>query len=193
MSRPARRPDLVTELDRFENHWIPIAKIVLQGNHAEVATELFRNIERADGNEAAFTVAIFFERLESMARGEAPYGQQGPQVREYLRSRGLSDEIVAQAKEDLELLKDVEQRESPVETIDEEAMKAAEEAMWQWYLEWSAIVRKVITDGNLLRILGFKKRKSRSSSGAEIDIVETDDPGEVTALPEPTPLALPAE
>jgi len=84
---------------------------------------------------------------------------EGQEAYEYLQTRGLSDDVISDAKNGISRLKSVQEEE--VSEFDEVALQQAEAAMWKFYLEWSAIARHVIKDGNLLRELGFKKRSGR--------------------------------
>lgn len=100
---------------------------------------------------------MFVSRLGALNKGAAPFGDEGPAAREFLRTRGLTDAILAEVMRDLEGQKEVAKGDVP-EPYDADALEKAESEMWAFYLEWSAIVRGTITDGNLLRVLGFKKR-----------------------------------
>ncbi len=194
LSKTPKTPSVVTSIDEFEDHWFPIVKIVLTRHHPQAAEELFLNLARTDGKPATYSVAIFLERLAAMEQGAEPFNQSGPEVREYLRTRGLTDEVIAEVSGDMDRLQRMAEEPAPVPVVDPEELKAADEAMWQWYLEWSAICRRVISDGNQLRALGFKKRKApRSSSEAASDDQDLAEEVEDAALPELPRLALPAE
>ncbi len=185
-----KNPQILVELDEFENLWFPLAKAMLDRKYSGMSDALFGNLNRTAGQSVAISVTLFVRRLDAMDKGEEPFGEQGPEAREYLRSRGLTDEVVAAAQEHLDAVRDLRTEPAPDSGPSAAEALEAEEAMWKWYLEWSTIARTVIKDGHLLRSLGFKKRKGRNSSSD--DIVETDDPGEVTELPESEALALPA-
>lgn len=191
----SRMPSLVRELDSFEDHWFPVAKIVLARHYPAVMEQLFLNLVRANGRPVTWTVQFFLQRLAAMEQGQEPFGADGPAAREILRVRGLTDEVVAGAQALAEQLHGLDS-EAPPDNLDATARKEAEDAMWRWYLEWSGLVRKVITDGNLLRMLGFKKRRPgvRGTEGDELEGMDEDDLTEEGQLPPQTePLALPAE
>jgi hypothetical protein len=63
--------------------------VVLERRYPGVVESLYQNLVRAEGKDATTIVAVFIERLDEMEKGEAPYGAEGPRVREYLRGRGL--------------------------------------------------------------------------------------------------------
>src|SRR5690606_16342140 len=132
---------------------------VLEAHYPKVAVILFAEIVRTDGKEAAISVHVLLERLEAMKKGDSPFGEEGQKAYEYLQTRGLSDDIISDAKNGISRLKSVQEVE--VSEFDEVALQQAEAVMWKFYLEWSAIARHVIKDGNLLRELGFKKRSGR--------------------------------
>jgi len=186
LSKPTRKADVVTEADAFEGEWVPVIKIVLQAHYPQIADKLFAEIVRTEGKAAAISVHVLLERLEAMKTGESPFGEEGKQAYEYLQTRGLSDEIVSDAKNGISRLTSVQEEE--VSVFDEVALQAAEAAMWGFYLEWSAIARHVIKDGNLLRELGFKKR-SRVRTPKPLEIVVTAE----RAIEAPQLLALSAE
>jgi hypothetical protein len=54
--------------------------------------------------------------------------------------------------------------------VSPEVRRAADEALWAWYVEWSKISRAAIRDARMLRVLGFGRAgrprgaKSLSSS-----------------------------
>jgi hypothetical protein len=170
---------------------MPIVKIVLERSYPQVVKELYANIVRVDGKDAATTTAVFLERLEAMGRGEAPYGEEGPKAREYLRTRGLTDAVIAAAQHNVDRIQVVETPKVFVAPVDPEEEAAAVKTMWDWYLEWSRLARQVIEDGNLLKMLGFKKpgrRKARSSTVVVSDeralpASSADDVDHVKALP----------
>lgn len=199
LSRPSKQPNVVSKVDAFEDVWFPITQIILERHAPEMGAKLFLNLTREEGKSATFMVETFLRRLEEMEKGEAPFGKEGPATRDDLRTRGLTDEVVAEVTEDMERLKSLQEDPAPPPAFDQAAAKAAEEAMWKWYLEWSAIARRVITDGNLLRVLGFKKRRGRSAASSEVtirsEVVNSTPTASERALAAnaTSPLALPAE
>ncbi len=169
----SRAPGIDTELNAFEDEWFPVVRFALKRRFPAIEEQIFLNLERANGREVTWTTAIFVERLEAMTRGDAPYGEEGKAAREYLRVRGLTDEHVAHAKALLEQLRRLEADVPPPPASDEE-VDGAQDAMWQWYLEWSGLARRAVKDGNLLRLLGFKKRKAGRDDAEEDDIEGND-------------------
>jgi hypothetical protein len=171
-AKSASAPSVIAKASDFEDHWMPIVKIVLERRYPGVAQSLYQNLVRAEGKDATTTAAVFLDRLDVMEKGEAPYGAEGPRVREYLRGRGLSDAVIAAAKASLDQIREVEASVVVIEPVDPVAEEAAVKSMWDWYLEWSRLARRVIKDGNLLRLLGFKKLGRRRPKKAAVVVVE---------------------
>lgn len=164
--------DIVATVESFENRWFPIVKHALDRRNPEATKQLFLNLGRSEGQTSAYSVRIFVDRLAALGKGEAPFGEEGPAAREYLRGRGLTDNVIAEVVAELEGRKEVAEEVVP---FDEAALAAAEAAVWAFYLDWSNVVRSVITDGNLLRLCGFKKRTGgpRTPKAPQLDSVES--------------------
>ena len=60
--------------------------------------------------------------------------------------------------------------------------------MWAWYLEWSTIARRAITDRRLLRQLGFLHH-SKSEPAVADEATETEVEGDVPSATTPPPSA----
>jgi hypothetical protein len=162
----ATDPSLFQRLDVWENHWFPLARVVVERHHPEVAEQLFLNLTQTQGVEVAVSVGTFVRRVREMQRGGTESEQAAVAL---LGQRGLNDAALTEAEG---LLAQVQTAAQPEVVTDEPAdREAAEEAMWGWYLEWSMVARTAIRNGNLLRGLGFRHRRS---DGAESDS-EPDD------------------
>jgi hypothetical protein len=59
---------------------------------------------------------------------------------------------------------------SPIGPTPEE-QTLAENAMWDWYLEWAQIARATLHDRRLLRQLGFLERRGGAEGGEPLDEV----------------------
>jgi hypothetical protein len=156
-------PTTLKLLDDWENHWFPIASVVLQRHFPNVHERVFRNLSQAEGAAVIITVSTFLERLDKIPQPESDggMGAEGQQARELLENRGLKAVVVDEARGMLQRLGAVEAAEPRVE----EDYAAAEDAMWSWYLEWSTIVRTAIKDRRLLRQLGFLQPAGKGSGG----------------------------
>ena len=157
---------LLAQLDEFENLWFPIVRATLKRHHPQVGEDLMLNLGTTTGIAVTMTVATFIERLSLMGAGAAPYGPEGSQARALLTERGLSDAVIAEVAA---LLSEVAAlNDEPVVDYAAEA-RQAEDAMWQWYLEWSAIARRAIKNRNVLRRLGFLQRSRGDASEEEVE------------------------
>ncbi|MGE0791083.1 MAG: hypothetical protein AB7S26_35755 [Sandaracinaceae bacterium] len=156
---PIAKP--VDALDAWENKWYPIIQAVLGAHFPEARDAVFLNIAQTSGPEVIVTVTTLLDRLDS----------QPEEVREILKKRGLTAEAIGEARG---ILRSIEHLQSAVDeiTANLEADAAAEKALWDWYLQWSTIVRTVVKSRRLLRALGFR----RTPSGEVVEApIENDD------------------
>jgi hypothetical protein len=170
---PAR--DQIELLDAWENHWFPIASAVLLRHHPEVHARVFHNLSQTEGKEVVLSVGTLVERLDGLTTS----GDSAALAA--LNKHGLGEVALGEARG---LLGQVMQP-PPVETspaADAQVFdQAAEDAMWSYYLQWSAIARRAINDRRRLRELGFL-RSSRGGAG------EDETPaGDPPAAPETPP------
>ena len=86
-------------------------------------------------------------------------------ARDLLTDRGLTDAVLAMVDPWVEQLAKFA-GEVPPPPVTTETESAAQDALWNWYLEWSGIVRAAIQDRSLLRELGFL-RSHRSAPTSE--------------------------
>ncbi|MBZ0117299.1 MAG: hypothetical protein K8H88_09905 [Sandaracinaceae bacterium] len=168
-------PRLVRELDAWENKWFPIAEVVLRTNHPSIAEEVFRNLSQTSGPEVVVGVATFVQRVSALEER----GGEAARARELLERRGLTEEILGEARGLLQQINDLAPADEEQVAPEEGEADEAETAMWNWYLEWSGIARVAIQDRRLLRSLGFL-RSTRSGN-------DTEDPDEPGPEPEPAP------
>ena len=179
-------------VDRFGNKWFPLARLSLTRRFPAVSTALFANLNRANGKPVVWNVTFFLERLTEMNNPNGTFGPDGPAARALLEKRGLTAEEIAPVTVALAELDSYAQPEVESDEPTDEERKADEDAMWAWYLEWSGIARRVIKDGNVLRLLGLGKRRSASTNADsdEDEEIEGELVAPRTALP--APLALKA-
>lgn len=169
---PEPDTNAIQELDRFENVWFPVARATLAHRFPEVGAVLFRNLSQTGGAGVAVTVGTFLERLGGMARGEGEFAVAGPAARQLLAERGLRGEVVAGAVALIDRVQAI--RQGAVPQLDRKRARQAEDALWAWYLEWSAIARVAVRDRRLLRAMGFlggRRRIEPEDDGAEADSV----------------------
>jgi hypothetical protein len=162
-------PALITQLDEWENRWFVVADATLRRHNPAVADAVFLNLSRTTGPEVIVSVSTFIDRLDALGDGE-----DAKAARARLAQRGLNEAVLAEARTLLGALTTV-QVEEPTGPLDEAGMLAAEEELWGWYLEWSAIARMAIPDRRMLALLGFTRTTARSSAAEE---TEEDDKGD---------------
>ena len=154
------------QLDKFENFWFPIVRATLSRHYPEIGEQFMHGLGATSGMKVSITVSSLVQRLAQIEAGAAPYGPEGVQARALLAERGLTAEVVEQA---LALLNEVSAFAEAVPDSQAEEVRKAEEAMWQWYLEWSAIARQAITSRSVLRSLGFLQRSRNEESDQDAD------------------------
>ena len=174
--QPSYDPDTLDVLDKWENKWFTIADATLVRHAPDVHRWFFKNLAQTDGAAVVVGVGTFVERYEKMDKAESNGGvKSGKAAKKKLAERGLGQAVIDEAKGLLETLGGIS---GPLPSLpdlaaDAEQLVQAEKAMWAWYLEWSRIARKVISQRSLLRQLGFLR-----SSGSGGEEVEIDDEGE---------------
>ncbi|MDI3283677.1 hypothetical protein [Polyangium sp. 15x6] len=171
---PTTDPDALRALDAWENQWFVIADATLKRHAPEIHAQVFRNLSQTDGMAVIVSVGTFVERLETIddPAWNGGFGQAGKDARALLAQRGLTEMVVDEAKALLGKLRNVDGPLPDLEKLaaEDESFEKAETALWAWYLEWSAIARRAITQRGLLRQLGFL----RTTPGGK-DVEVTDD------------------
>jgi hypothetical protein len=113
------------------------------------------------------SVSTFLERLRALP--EQPLAGAAA-ARELLAARGLGAATLTEVEDLLKKLPTVREPPSPIgPTLEEQTV--AENAMWDWYLEWAQIARATLHDRRLLRQLGFLKRRGGAEVGEPLDEV----------------------
>lgn len=158
-------PDALRTLDEWENQWFGIAAATLQRRAPQVHDWLFRNLSQTDGVEVLVSVGTFLERWELLDKAEKDGGlaDEGKAAKKLLGERGLTKKTMGEAKVLLEKLRKIEGPLPNLEKVaaEEAGFEKAEQELWGWYLEWSAIARKTIKQRSLLIKLGFLRNTSR--------------------------------
>lgn len=167
----------LAELDGWENRWFPIAEATLSRRFPAVHAQIFKNLSQQSGAAVAVSVRTFVERFDLMAAGAGSYGAEGTAAKAVLEARGLTADVVNQARGLLETVGKVVTLTGP--TIDDERKKLekAEADLWAWYLEWSQIARVAITQRGVLRQMGLVTARSAKAT-EDGDEGEGDEEGE---------------
>ncbi|UQA62865.1 hypothetical protein [Polyangium aurulentum] len=178
--------DALAALDDWENKWFVISGATLQRRHPEIHAWIFRNLSQTEGMAVIVSVGTFIERWEQIDKPEKDggFGQAGQDAKKILGQRGLTNEVIGEAKTLLEKLGKVGGPLPDLDKIAEEdaGFLKAEKALWSWYLEWSAIARRAVTQRSLLRQLGFL-RTSASGKEEEVPEDELDAESDAAATP----------
>lgn len=136
---------------------------------------MFLNLSQTSGPPVVMTVATLLDRIDA----------QSDEVRALLARRGLTPEIIAEARSNIATFSDIT-KEDESTLFDQAADEAAEAELWAWYLEWSTIARTVITNRRHLRALGFLRNSKGEVVEAPLEDEESEDD-------EPSPAPQPAE
>lgn len=167
---PPADPSLLIRVDQWENMWFPIAQASLQYSFPEAYAWMFNNLHQTDGVDVLVSVGTFIDRFGKLASQKDVKDAAAAHKR--LVERGLGVATIDEAQQLLKAAGTIS-REPPPPAIDPEQQRAAEDALWHWYLEWSGIARTVIKDRRLLRRLGFLQDTS-SGSAPQTDAAQTD-------------------
>lgn len=157
------RDRTLVELTAFKKRWFGVVRIVLENRNPELALRLLGNIELSTQASASFLVEPFLRVLDEL-EGSSDASERA--ARELLRERGLTLEVTNAGR------KLIAQTRATVVTRPSdsflEAEARAEKELWDFYLEWSGLARRSISNRNLLRLLGLNKtgRSARSSATA---------------------------
>ncbi|UJR78462.1 hypothetical protein [Sandaracinus amylolyticus] len=170
-------PRVVVELDAWENKWFPICEVVLRNHAPEAHERVFLNLSQTTGPEVIVSVGTFVERVTALPRPrtDGGLGREGRSARDLLAKRGLTDAVIDDARALLARVERIERTEEAASPRSPEDDALAERDLWAWYLEWSTIARAVITDGRLLRQLGFGGRARPSDAEHEGDAPDLDE------------------
>ncbi|HRI69659.1 MAG TPA: hypothetical protein PK156_35765, partial [Polyangium sp.] len=147
-------PDALRALDEWENQWFVIAAATLKRRAPKVHDWLFRNLSQTEGVEVLVSVGTFLERWDLLEKNQQDggLGNDGKQAKKLLATRGLTKNTIDEAKALLEKLRKIEGPLPDLEKVaaEDASFEKAEQELWGWYLEWSAIARKAIKQRSLL-------------------------------------------
>ena len=183
---PAYDPITLRVLDEWENKWLTIADATLTRHAPEVQAWLFKNLAPTEGAAVVLSVGTFVERWEGLDKVDSGAPKSGKAAKKKLAERGLDKATIDEAKT---LLHRLGGASGPIPNLpdleaDAEQLAKAEEAMWGWYLEWSRIARKVITQRGLLRQLGFLRGAGNGVAGEEVEVDDTESGDTAEPAPE---------
>ncbi len=175
-------PDALRALDEWENQWFVIAAATLKRRAPKVHDWLFRNLSQTDGVEVLVSVGTFLERWDLLEKNQQDggLGNDGKQAKKLLATRGLTKNTIDEAKALLEKLRKIEGPLPDLEKVaaEDASFEKAEQELWGWYLEWSAIARKAIKQRSLLLKLGFLRSSGNGDEEVPDDAPATTTDGE---------------
>ena len=132
---------------------------------------LFLNLSQQQGNDVVISVGTLVDRLGLLANPDTKVPPEvvadAPAALEILKERGFTADRLGEAKTLLEKLGQIGEVPAPDPEEEAERLARAETALWDWYLEWSTIAQQAISDGRVLRSLGFGAKSSSVSAGVE--------------------------
>ncbi len=140
---PAR--DQIELLDAWENHWFPIASAVLLRHHPAVHARVFQNLGQTEGKEVVLSVSTLVERIDELTTS----GDTAALAT--LNKHGVGEETLGVARGLLVQVMQPPPVEPPPAADTPVFVQATEDAMWSYYLQWSAIARRAIKDRRQLR------------------------------------------
>lgn len=156
---------LLAELDAWENHWFPLVEVVLRTRHPRARDVVFHNLRQTTGAQVVVSVSTLLDRLDALPRPELDggLGEEGNRARAILRARGLTDQVVADARDLLAQVGAPPERDTSVAAPG--TRDAAEQHLWRWYIEWSSIARIAIQDRRPLSSLGLRRPGKKRGGG----------------------------
>jgi hypothetical protein len=134
-------------LDAWENRWLLITRAALTRHYPELAKSVFLNIRQTSGAGLVISLPTLLSRITALETGNA----RQRRARELLVRRGLTEQVLNEAKALLTELTQSPATELPPPRLRQPTL----EALWSWYLDWSQTARATIADAKLRKVLGF--------------------------------------
>ncbi|MBI2391161.1 MAG: hypothetical protein HYV09_16345 [Deltaproteobacteria bacterium] len=148
-------------LEAWARRYIRLLEPAIERKHPALHAGLFGRLPALSGPTVVLAVDAFLDRVTELPKKRP----NGLLARKLLARRGLTDDELTDARR---LVRTVQgfprERPGKPRTIPDYA--AAEREAWAWYLEWSTVARAVISDGRVLRRLGFSARGKGADDGA---------------------------
>jgi hypothetical protein len=172
--------DALRSLDEWENQWFVIAGATLKRRAPKVHDWMFRHLTQTEGVAVMVSVGTFLERWDKIDKLEKDggLGNEGKQAKKLLGERGITKKTIDKARALLEKLHQVDGPLPDLDAVsaDEANFEKAEDELWGWYLEWSAIARKAVTQRSLLLKLGFLRSGGNGKEEEVPDDVAPEKP-----------------
>ena len=156
---------LLGSCERASGRGATIIEASLARRFPEIRDKVFLNLSQTDGPPVLLSVRVLLDRVKGLnAAASTPREKEAFAL---LTQRGLTAAVLAEV-EGLLATAEVPVAETPIDAEDlAEQQAKAEEALWAWYQEWSAIARRAVSDRRVLRALGFLRSARTSAEEAE--------------------------
>lgn len=142
----------ISALDDWRRRWLRVVRASLEREYPQVLAQLFARLDKP--NQPALTVvAGFLARFDKLARAKDSTSKAAIAK---LCQRGFTSERVAEAKQLFDAVLHAKPAELPNPELRRAAIRKAEAALWNYYMEWGQIARAVIKDERLLARLGYR-------------------------------------
>lgn len=150
----------IGDIEGWQREHFVILDATLRRHYPKVHAVVCDRVSKADGIDGVVAMKILLDRLDAVVHPPAEGGMaDAPAALALLAKRGTGPEA-------LEALRAMVHRATSLadadDEIDPDAVAASEEAMWEWYLEWSLQARVAIKDQRMLAALGFRRRGGES-------------------------------
>jgi hypothetical protein len=163
-------------IDAFENLWFPRARAVIERvvpapHRATFLATFFRDLTQQPlGPGVIVSVRTFLERVAALSTSTLPGAAA---VRDTLRARGLTDDVLAAMRDRIAALERAPTTvpapsPTPDARADYAAQRAAYEALSAWFNDWSTTLRSAYNKRDLL-FLGLRTPSHKGSSAQEED------------------------
>ncbi len=155
-------PQLLAALATWQREHFVILEDTLRRHYPAVHAKVCDRLPRSDGLHNIIAMATLLDRLDEIARPVVEGGMEdGPAALALLAKRGTGPEALASLRASVDRVKSPD-FDALDDEIDPDVAAASEQAMWDWYLEWSLQARVAIKDQRMLAALGFRRRGSES-------------------------------
>jgi hypothetical protein len=156
---PKDNANLIVRCEEFQRRWYRPVRAALTRSFPQMAEDFFNDFTVETGTRAVLSVTVFLKKLEALAAGKAPFGQDGPKARELLTVRKLTAEVESEGLALVaELSNTTELKEVPERAL---KLEAAIDELWAWYLDWSSTAQTLVTSKSHRRALGFGRSQSK--------------------------------
>ncbi len=164
---PVRDDGALARLDDWENEWYPVISATLQYNFPAVHAAVFQALAQTEGAELMVSIPTLLGRLAAVP----------DEAKALLAKRGVTAEELAKPAA---LVAHIQAAEAvvapPVDSAAlEAALEAAEDAMWNHYLEWSQILRAKVKRPAHLARMGFASGLRKPREDAPDDPINADN------------------